>query len=103
MGRPSYGSHACWYTSPARPILPRAQTGRAGAMETPRAVPGSAAHRWAGLHCSFTMERPARGVVVLRISGHDVGEFGDAPLRALEGYLWSRGMDRKSTRRNSSH
>src|SRR3546814_15689195 len=33
------------------------------------------------------MERPARGVVVLRIAGHDVGEFGDAPLRALEGYL----------------
>src|SRR3546814_14553184 len=61
-------------------------------MATPQAVPGSAAQRWDGLHCSFTMERPARGVVVLRIAGHDVGEFGDAPLRALEGYLWADGM-----------
>src|SRR3546814_19120197 len=60
-------------------------------METPQAVPGSAAHRWDGLHCSFTMERPARGVVVLRIAGHDVGEFGDAPLRALEDYLSADG------------
>lgn len=44
------------------------------------------------MHCTFTMERPARGVVVLRIAGHDVGEFGDAPLRALEGYLSADGM-----------
>jgi len=56
-------------------------------METPQAMADSAAHRWNGLHCTFTMERPARGVVVLRIAGHDVGEFGEAPLRALEGYL----------------
>ena len=53
----------------------------------PQARSGGAAHRWEGLHCSFTMERPAAGVVVLRIAGHDVGEFGEAPLRALEGYL----------------
>lgn len=60
-------------------------------MVTPQANPGSAAHRWAGMHCTFTMERPARGVVVLRIAGHDVGEFGEAPLRALEQYLSADG------------
>jgi len=56
-------------------------------METSREMPDSVAHRWFGVHCTFTMERPARGIVVLRIAGHDVGEFGDAPLRVLESYL----------------
>ena len=60
-------------------------------METPQAITGRAVHRWDGMHCTFTMERPARGVVVLRIAGHDVGEFGDAPLRALEGHLSADG------------
>ena len=40
--------------------------------------------RWDGVHCTLALERPARGVAVLRIKGHDIGEFGEAPMRALE-------------------
>ena len=45
------------------------------------------ARGWTGLHCELVIERPARGVVVLRISGHDVGEFGSAPMQELERLL----------------
>jgi hypothetical protein len=37
-----------------------------------------------GIHCRLTIERPAPGVLVLRLSGSDVGEFGDAPMKALD-------------------
>ena len=37
-----------------------------------------------GAHCTFTIQRPATGVVHAIIEGHDVGEFGDAPFRELE-------------------
>lgn len=37
-----------------------------------------------GVHGSMRIERPARRVVVLRISGHDIGELGDAPFKELE-------------------
>jgi hypothetical protein len=33
--------------------------------------------RFDGAHCSIVIERPSPCVVVLRISGRDVGEFGD--------------------------
>ena len=36
-----------------------------------------------GLHCTIVIGRPARDVVLLAISGTDVGELGDAPFRAL--------------------
>lgn len=36
-----------------------------------------------GIHCELTIERPAHGVVVVRFSGHDVGEFGDIPFQEL--------------------
>lgn len=36
-----------------------------------------------GIHCRLAIERPAPGVVVLRLSGSDVGEFGDAPMKEL--------------------
>jgi RimJ/RimL family protein N-acetyltransferase len=39
--------------------------------------------RYKGIHCSLTIERPLPGIVVVRISGHDVGEFGDAPFQEL--------------------
>jgi len=39
--------------------------------------------RYDGIHCHFEFERPAPGVVVMRISGRDVGELGDAPLQEL--------------------
>ena len=37
-----------------------------------------------GIHCKLTIERPVPGVSVVRISGHDLGEFGDVALRELE-------------------
>ena len=49
------------------------------------APPGAARIRaWEALHCTFAVARPARGIAVLRITGHDVGELGAAPMRALE-------------------
>ena len=36
-----------------------------------------------GLHCTLRIERPATGIVVMRITGRDVGEFGDAPMQEL--------------------
>jgi hypothetical protein len=42
-----------------------------------------------GAHCSIVIERPHAGVVVLRIAGRDVGEFGDRPMREIDGDLQS--------------
>ena len=42
---------------------------------------------YAGLHCTIAIQYPAAGVVVLRISGRDVGEFGQAPMEALAQHL----------------
>lgn len=38
-------------------------------------------------HCTLSIESPAPGVVVLCISGRDVGEFGLAPMHQLGKYL----------------
>jgi hypothetical protein len=43
--------------------------------------------RYEGVHCNLTIEQFPEGVVILRISGTDVGEFGDAPMLALNEYL----------------
>jgi hypothetical protein len=43
--------------------------------------------RYDGVHCAFLIERPADGVLVLRISGTDVGELGDAPMQGLDDCL----------------
>lgn len=43
-----------------------------------------------GLHCALKLMQPADGVIVLRISGSDVGEFGDAPMLALSEWLRDR-------------
>jgi hypothetical protein len=43
--------------------------------------------RYDGVHCAFLIERPADGILVLRISGTDVGELGDAPMRSLDDCL----------------
>ena len=40
--------------------------------------------RYDGVHCAIAIERRSAKVLVLRISGTDVGEFGDAPMQALE-------------------
>jgi hypothetical protein len=33
--------------------------------------------------CELTIERPAPDVLLLKLSGHDVGELGDAPFKEL--------------------
>jgi len=40
-----------------------------------------------GQHSTLVLTRPVRHVVVLTISGRDVGEAGNAPLRALDDEL----------------
>jgi hypothetical protein len=40
-----------------------------------------------GVHCNVTIGQLSPRVLVLRISGTDIGEFGDAPMRSLEGRL----------------
>lgn len=54
------------------------------------AIPES--RTWESVRCTFVIERPARGIVVLRISGHDVGEFGDEPMRELERHIGEEGV-----------
>ena len=49
--------------------------------------PSGGIRRLQGLHCEMTVFRPVPGVVVLTIRGHDVGEFGKAPMREIEQYL----------------
>lgn len=39
--------------------------------------------RYEGLHCQLAIERPAAGVVVLRLAGWDAGEFGARPMQEL--------------------
>jgi len=39
-----------------------------------------------GIHCNLAVEQFPRAIV-LRISGSDVGEFGDAPMQVLNGWL----------------
>lgn len=36
-----------------------------------------------GVHCRLTITRPAPGIVVVVLSGTDIGEFGDFPMREL--------------------
>ena len=40
-----------------------------------------------GLHSTLTLDRPRPHIVTLVIIGRDVGEHGDAPLRALDDEL----------------
>jgi hypothetical protein len=40
-----------------------------------------------GLHCNMTIQSRSRRVLVLRISGTDIGEFGEAPMLELNRYL----------------
>lgn len=39
--------------------------------------------QYEGVHCRLAIARPAAGVLVMRISGWDAGEFGDGPMREL--------------------
>ncbi len=42
-----------------------------------------------GVHCNLSIEQFPGGVVLIKLSGTDIGEFGDAPMRDL-----SRMLDR---------
>lgn len=37
-----------------------------------------------GVHCALTMEQLSPSVVLLKISGTDIGEFGEAPMLTLD-------------------
>jgi hypothetical protein len=37
--------------------------------------------------CSFLIERRSPSLVCVRIEGHDVGEFGELPMRCIEAFL----------------
>src|SRR3954469_3941004 len=37
-----------------------------------------------GIHCNLAIQQFGSRVLVLRISGTDIGEFGDAPMQGLE-------------------
>lgn len=39
--------------------------------------------RFDGVHCRLSVVKPSDRVVVMRIAGTDVGEFGDAPMKAV--------------------
>lgn len=43
--------------------------------------------RYEGVYCDLTVQSFPPRVVVLVLSGTDIGEFGDAPFQALERYF----------------
>lgn len=49
--------------------------------------------RFDGVHCSLTITHYPRGIVVMRISGTDIGEFGEAPMQAITKLTASRPFD----------
>ena len=47
--------------------------------------------RFEGVHCTLAVEQYAGGVVVVKIEGTDVGEFGSAPMREVQKCIDSAG------------
>ncbi|MEX0685323.1 MAG: helix-turn-helix transcriptional regulator [Balneolales bacterium] len=45
------------------------------------------AYQFEGIHCRIAIDSPTDDIVIVRISGSDVGEFGQAPLNRLKNYL----------------
>jgi hypothetical protein len=43
--------------------------------------------RYEGVHCTLHIECVAPQVIVMTIAGSDIGEFGDAPMLALQAWL----------------
>src|SRR5579871_196414 len=43
--------------------------------------------RFDGINCSLAIRESAAGVVLIKITGTDIGEFGDAPMKALGNWL----------------
>jgi hypothetical protein len=40
-----------------------------------------------GIHCRLAVEAPAAGIVVVRLTGWDVGEFGAAPMHEIDRHM----------------
>ena len=40
-----------------------------------------------GVHCNLQIHQPSDRVIVMRISGTDVGEFQEAPMKALDAWI----------------
>jgi hypothetical protein len=47
--------------------------------------------RYESVHCTMTVQRLSDEVVVVRIAGTDIGEFGDRPLRAMDRFVAEAG------------
>jgi hypothetical protein len=47
--------------------------------------------RYDGIHCNLLIEQSSNGVILLRISGTDIGEFGNAPMTALNDLVTGSG------------
>ena len=45
-----------------------------------------------GVHCHLLIERPSSQIVLLKVNGTDTGEFGDAPMRALNEWIAEIGV-----------
>lgn len=43
--------------------------------------------RFEGVHCNIVLEQLGNSVILLRITGTDTGELGDAPMRSLNEWL----------------
>jgi len=61
-----------------------------------------------GVHCHLSIQHFPAGVVVVRISGTDIGEFGDLPMRELTDLLSRTGpvelfIDARDVRGASIH
>jgi hypothetical protein len=47
-------------------------------------MPASTELRFNGIHCSMSIRSFPAGVVIVKISGTDIGEFGDEPMLELK-------------------
>lgn len=57
-----------------------------------RPVPFNLSTTIEGSSCRISIDRVREGVILMRIDGHDVGEFGDVPMRVVEALISDTGM-----------
>lgn len=50
-------------------------------------APDTREFRFEGVHCNLAIEKRSHQVVLMKIGGTDVGEFGDAPMKALHDWV----------------
>ena len=58
-----------------------------GPMPTGNAAAPQREVRYKGVHCALSLHRLSKDVVLLRISGTDFGESGEAPMAALDEWI----------------